>query len=78
MYLKIIGQKYRKTLENKSRDQITLNTLNSFHHPRFPLYVLLSRKAKVRYALVGGHAVVLHGAVRGTVDIVIAFRKKSL
>jgi len=37
-------------------------------------------KYKVRYALVGGHAVALHGAVRGTVDIdiVIVFRKKSL
>jgi predicted nucleotidyltransferase len=37
-------------------------------------------KHKVRYALVGGHAVALHGAVRGTVDIdiVIAFRKNSL
>jgi predicted nucleotidyltransferase len=37
-------------------------------------------KHKIRYALVGGHAVALHGAVRGTVDIdiVIAFRKNSL
>ena len=37
-------------------------------------------KHKVRYALVGGHAVALHGAVRGTVDIdiVIHLRKKSL
>lgn len=37
-------------------------------------------KHRVRYALVGGHAVALHGAVRGTVDIdiVIDLRKKSL
>ncbi|MFQ5699193.1 MAG: DUF6036 family nucleotidyltransferase [Myxococcota bacterium] len=27
------------------------------------------RAARVRYALVGGHAVALHGAVRGTVDV---------
>jgi len=27
---------------------------------------------RVRYAVVGGHAVALHGAVRGTVDIDIA------
>jgi predicted nucleotidyltransferase len=34
----------------------------------------------VRYAIVGGHAVALHGAVRGTVDIDIAlvWNKKSL
>lgn len=30
------------------------------------------RAARVRYALVGGHAVALHGAVRGTVDVDIA------
>lgn len=29
-------------------------------------------RARVRYAIVGGHAVALHGAVRGTVDIDIA------
>ena len=36
--------------------------------------------AKVRYAVVGGHAVALHGAVRGTVDIdvAIAWNKKTL
>jgi len=28
----------------------------------------------VRYAIVGGHAVALHGAVRGTVDVDIALR----
>jgi hypothetical protein len=34
----------------------------------------------VRYAIVGGHAVALHGAVRGTVDIdiAIAWSRKSL
>ena len=34
----------------------------------------------VRYAVVGGHAVALHGAVRGTVDIdiVIAWSRKAL
>ena len=30
-------------------------------------------RASVRYAVVGGHAVALHGAVRGTVDIIIAY-----
>jgi predicted nucleotidyltransferase len=30
------------------------------------------QEAGVRYAIVGGHAVALHGAVRGTVDIDIA------
>ena len=37
-------------------------------------------KAGVRYAIVGGYAVALHGAVRGTVDIdcVINWNKKSL
>ncbi|MGH8192788.1 MAG: DUF6036 family nucleotidyltransferase [Woeseiaceae bacterium] len=30
------------------------------------------RRARVRYAIVGGHAVALHGAVRGTIDIDIA------
>ncbi|TDJ35665.1 MAG: hypothetical protein E2O56_00795, partial [Gammaproteobacteria bacterium] len=29
-------------------------------------------RAGLRYAIVGGHAVALHGAVRGTVDIDIA------
>jgi hypothetical protein len=34
----------------------------------------------VRYALVGGHAVALHGAVRGTVDvdIALAWNRRSL
>lgn len=34
----------------------------------------------LRYAVVGGHAVALHGAVRGTVDVDIAltWTKKSL
>lgn len=38
------------------------------------------RVAGVRYALVGGHAVALHGAVRGTVDIDVAvsWSRKSL
>ena len=38
------------------------------------------REAGVRYAVVGGHAVALHGAVRGTVDIDIAinWNRKSL
>ena len=27
------------------------------------------RKAKIRYAIVGGYAVALHGAVRGTIDV---------
>lgn len=38
------------------------------------------REAGVRYAIVGGHAVALHGAIRGTVDIdvVLAWNKKSL
>ena len=31
-------------------------------------------KEKLKYALVGGHAVALHGAVRGTVDIDIAIK----
>jgi predicted nucleotidyltransferase len=37
------------------------------------------QKHKVNYALVGGYAVALHGAVRGTVDIdiVITLSKKS-
>ena len=36
--------------------------------------------AGIRYALVGGHAVALHGAVRGTVDIdfVLKWSKNSL
>ena len=36
--------------------------------------------AGVRYAVVGGHAVALHGAVRGTVDVDIAltWNKKTL
>jgi hypothetical protein len=36
--------------------------------------------AGVRYAVVGGHAVALHGAVRGTVDIdlALAWSRKSL
>ena len=36
-------------------------------------------RAKVRYALVGGYAVALHGAVRGTVDIdlVIALKRQQ-
>ena len=36
--------------------------------------------ARVRYAIVGGHAVALHGAVRGTVDIdlVVAWSRASL
>ena len=36
--------------------------------------------ARVRYAIVGGHAVALHGAVRGTVDIdlAIAWNRKNL
>ena len=34
----------------------------------------------IRYAVVGGHAVALHGAVRGTVDvdIVLAWNRKTL
>ncbi|MEE8281103.1 MAG: hypothetical protein V3R50_01885, partial [Gammaproteobacteria bacterium] len=38
------------------------------------------REAGVRYAIAGGHAVALHGAIRGTVDIdvVLAWNKKSL
>lgn len=37
-------------------------------------------RAGVRYAVVGGHAVALHGAVRGTVDIdvVVNWNKKTL
>ncbi|MFT7525552.1 MAG: hypothetical protein ACI9LY_000688 [Arenicella sp.] len=37
-------------------------------------------EAKVPYAIVGGHAVALHGAVRGTVDIdfIITWTKKTL
>ncbi len=37
-------------------------------------------RAGVRYAIVGGHAVALHGAVRGTVDIdlAIAWNRKTL
>ena len=37
-------------------------------------------QAGVRYAIVGGHAVALHGAVRGTVDIdlAIAWNRKTL
>lgn len=37
-------------------------------------------KAGVRYAIVGGYAVALHGAVRGTVDVdcVINWNEKSL
>ena len=38
------------------------------------------KRAGVRYAIVGGHAVALHGAVRGTVDIdvAISWNRKSL
>lgn len=38
------------------------------------------REAGVRYAVAGGHAVALHGAVRGTVDIdvVLAWSRVSL
>lgn len=38
------------------------------------------QRAGVRYAVVGGHAVALHGAVRGTLDIDIALNwsRKSL
>ena len=32
------------------------------------------RKARVRFALAGGYAVALHGAVRGTVDVDIVLR----
>ena len=32
----------------------------------------------VRYAVVGGHAVALQGAVRGTVDIALAWNRKML
>jgi len=37
-------------------------------------------RAELRFAIVGGHAVALHGAVRGTVDIdvAIAWNRKSL
>ena len=37
-------------------------------------------QAKLRFAIVGGHAVALHGAVRGTVDIDVAipWNRKSL
>jgi len=37
-------------------------------------------KEKIPYALVGGHAVALHGALRGTIDIdlVVAWRLKTL
>ena len=37
-------------------------------------------KHRIKYALVGGYAVALHGAIRGTVDvdIVIALTKASL
>jgi len=37
-------------------------------------------QAKLRFAIVGGHAVALHGAVRGTVDIdvAIAWSRKSV
>ncbi|MFQ5549296.1 MAG: hypothetical protein ACE5FV_13455 [Woeseia sp.] len=36
--------------------------------------------AGVRYAVAGGHAVALHGAVRGTIDldVVLAWNRKSL
>ena len=38
------------------------------------------REAGIRYAVVGGHAVALHGAVRGTVDIdiVLAWSRKAI
>jgi hypothetical protein len=38
------------------------------------------RRAGVRYAVVGGHAVALHGAVRGTVDLdlVLNWNRKTL
>jgi len=32
------------------------------------------KKAKVSYALVGGYAVALHGAVRGTLDVDLILR----
>ena len=37
-------------------------------------------RARVRYAIVGGHAVALHGAVRGTVDIdvVLLWNRKTV
>ena len=36
--------------------------------------------AQIKYALVGGHAVALHGAVRGTVDLdfILKWNKKNL
>ena len=42
--------------------------------------VLGAGAGRVRYALVGGHAVALHGAVRGTVDVDIAvsWNRRSL
>ncbi len=38
------------------------------------------REAGIRYAVVGGHAVALHGAVRGTVDIdiVLSWSRKTV
>ena len=38
------------------------------------------REAGIRYAVAGGHAVALHGAVRGTVDIdiVLAWSRKTV
>jgi len=43
----------------------------------FPLRVAAALdQAHVRYALVGGYAVALHGAVRGTVDVDLVIRLK--
>ena len=36
------------------------------------------RKARVAHALVGGHAVALHGAIRGTLDIDLVIRLDDL
>ena len=33
-------------------------------------------QAKLRFAIVGGHAVALHGAVRGTVDIDLPYARE--
>ena len=36
------------------------------------------KEAGVPYAVVGGHAVALHGAVRGTVDVALAWGEEAV
>lgn len=73
----------RRLAAAHGKDQLT-NASHKMCLPYIPVYTLtmtfLSKVSKaldtagVRYALVGGYAVALHGAVRGTVDIDLVLR----